>query len=297
MVFGAIRAMFRNYYSALNRFSLRDELFQEMAVARTYRTSVVPWIQTGVITLIASFFMVQGMRMLMRSMKEWEEAQEFREMQAMGQDAVFLMSTPIDATPLERMKRVKRRRRGSLLLLPFRLFALLADKLWLLRLGACVGYLFPLLNVLDFGEMAISLYPYPMGVPATEPIVNFMQDKLKMHFLHNAYLKSGSYFFIVWFLFVQFAVRNKSTPWFVRFHSSQAILMSMLLAVPQQIFFAVLNPWESGLLVQSFMYHSMVSLFLFTIVLLAYCCMNALLKQQMSLPLVSEAAVMWAGRE
>merc|ERR1712086_733141 len=136
----------------------------------------------------------------------------------------------------------------------------------------------------------------PMGVPASEPIVIFMQNALKMRFLYNAYLSSGYYFLIVWFLFIQFAVRNKSAPRFLRFHSSQAILMSMLLAIPQQVFFAVLNPWESGLVVQSFMYHSMVSMFLFTIVLVAWCCFKALLKEQMTLPLVSEAAVMWAGR-
>merc|ERR1711870_119291 len=59
-------------------------------------------------------------------------------------------------------------------------------------------------------------------------IVNFMQNTLKMRYLYNAYLKSGYYFLIVWFLFIQFAVRNKAAPFFLRFHSSQAILISML---------------------------------------------------------------------
>merc|ERR1712194_600569 len=118
-----------------------------------------------------------------------------------------------------------------------------------------------------------------------------------LHYLYNAYLKSGYYFLIVWFIFIQFFVRNKSAPFFLRFHSSQAILLQMLLSVPQQIFFAVLNPWESGLIVQTIMYHSMVSLFLFVCVLIMYCCIRALSKAPMKLPLVSEAAVMWAGRE
>merc|ERR1719198_1392556 len=165
------------------------------------------------------------------------------------------------------------------------------DKSQLLRLGACVGYLLPLLNVIDFGEISVSLYPYPMGVPPSEPVVNFMQNKMHFRILYTAYLKSGYYFLIVWFIFIQFAVRNKKAPVFVRFHSSQAILMSMLLAVPQQLFFAVLNPWESGLMVQSFMYHSMVSIFFFTVVMLSWCCIKAICKQQMQVPLVSEAAV------
>jgi len=165
------------------------------------------------------------------------------------------------------------------------------------RLGACVGYLLPLLNVLDFGEMSISLNPYPLGVSASQPMVDFMQRTLKMRFLYNAYLKSGYCFLIVWFLFIQLTVRNKAAPLFLRFHSSQAILISMLLGVPQQVFFAVLNPWESGLVVQTIMYHAMVSIFLFVVLLVLYCCMCAVTKQTMNLPLVSEAAKMWAGRE
>merc|ERR1719414_1439618 len=120
---------------------------------------------------------------------------------------------------------------------------------------------------------------------------------MKMRYLYNAYLKSGYYFLIVWFLFIQLAVRNKAAPFYLRFHSSQAILISMLLGVPQQVFFAVLNPWESGLVVQTFMYFSMVTLFLFILATVMWCCMNALLKKTMNMPLVSEAATMWAGRE
>ncbi|CAE8602999.1 unnamed protein product, partial [Polarella glacialis] len=105
--------------------------------------------------------------------------------------------------------------------------------------------------VLDFGEISISLYPYALGVCPCEPIVNFLMQTLKLKVLYNAYIKSGYYFLIVWFIFIQVAVRNKAAPFFVRFHSSQAILISMLLGVPQQVFFAVLNPWESGLVVQT----------------------------------------------
>merc|ERR1712151_538153 len=200
------------------------------------------------------------------------------------------MSTPIDATPLEKKKAKMRRR---LTPWPMRFVGAVADWFWVFRVGACVGYLLPLLNVLDFGEISVSLNPYPLGVPVSEPIVNFMQNTLGLRYLYNAYLKSGYYFLIVWFLFIQFAVRNKAAPFFLRFHSSQAILISMLLGIPQQIFFAVLNPWELGLVVQKIMYFSMVSLFLFTVALVIYCCMRALLKQTMKMPLVSEAAVMW----
>merc|ERR1712217_218080 len=133
--------------------------------------------------------------------------------------------------------------------------------------------------------MGISLYPHPLGLPPTEPVVNFLQHTLKLRFLHQAYLKSGYYFLFVWFLFIQLAVRNKSAPFYVRFHSSQAILISMLLGVPQQLFFAVLNPWEASLFVQKLMYHSMVSIFLFVLALVLWCCLNALLKRTMNMPL------------
>merc|ERR1712113_377113 len=172
---------------------------------------------------------------------------------------------------------------------PVRALRAVLDFFWLFRIAACVGYLLPILNVLDFGEISISLYPHALGVPPTLPIVNFMQNTLRMKLLHKAYLNAGYYFLLVWFLFIQLAVRNKAAPFFVRFHSSQAILISMLLGVPQQIFFAVLNPWESGLVVQKFMYHSMVSIFLFTVCLVLWCCLQALLKRTMNMPLVSEA--------
>merc|ERR1712113_1250019 len=123
----------------------------------------------------------------------------------------------------------KARMRRRLTPLPMRLIGGLFDKLLLFRLLSCVGYLLPLFNILDFGEISISLYPYALGVPPSEPIVNFMQNTLHMRFLYNAYLKSGYYFLIVWFLFIQFAVRNKAASFSLRFHSSQAILISMLL--------------------------------------------------------------------
>lgn len=292
-LWGTLRAASRSYYAAAQSFTLRDELFQEMAVAHTYKNSVWPWVQTGIIAVVSSILIVFGIKAFIRSMKNWEQEQEMKEMNQMGEDALFLMSTPVDATPLEKKKKAARRKSP----LPLRVLGGIADKVWLLRVGACVGYLLPLLNVLDFGEISVSLYPYALGVPPSEIIVNFMQNDLKMRFLYNAYLKSGYYFLIVWFVFIQFAVRNKAAPFFVRFHSSQAILISMLLGVPQQVFFAVLNPWESGLVVQTIMYHSMVSLFLFILVLVIWCCLKALFKQTMTLPLVSEAAVMWAGRE
>lgn len=294
-VYGTIRAAVEGYAKATDNWRLREDLFQEMAVARTYKNSVGPWLQSGFIALVFSIFIVVGVKAFIKSMKEWEARKELEEMNAMGsEDALFLMSTPVDATPLEKKKEKMRKR---LTPLHTRILGSVMDKLWLLRVGACVGYLLPLLNVLDFGEISVSLYPNAMGVPPSEPIVNFMQNKLKMRFLYNAYLKSGYYFLIVWFVFIQLAVRNKAAPFFVRFHSSQAILISMLLGVPQQVFFAVLNPWESGLVVQTIMYHSMVSIFLFTVLLVIWCCANALLKRTMKMPLVSEAAVMWAGKE
>mmetsp|Transcript_73465 Transcript_73465/g.132290 ORF Transcript_73465/g.132290 Transcript_73465/m.132290 type:complete len:454 (-) Transcript_73465:211-1572(-) len=293
-IYGAARAAVKSYVSATNSFLLRDELFQEMAVAHTYKNSVWPWVQTGIITLVASIFVIVGAKAFIKSMKEWEQRQEMKEMGQMGEDALFLMSTPVDATPLEKKKQNMRKR---LTPLPMRLLGGLANKLWFFRVGACVGYLLPLLNVLDFGEISISLYPYALGVCPCEPIVNFLMQTLKLKVLYNAYIKSGYYFLIVWFIFIQVAVRNKAAPFFVRFHSSQAILISMLLGVPQQVFFAVLNPWESGLVVQTIMYHSMVSIFLFILGLVGWCCIQALLKRTMTMPLVSEAAVMWAGKE
>merc|ERR1740117_395109 len=294
VLYGAVRSAVRGWDLSLGSFQLRDELFQEMAVAHTYKNSVWPWIQTGGVALVAAVFICVGVKVFMKSMKDWESKQELKEMSALGEDAYFLASTPVDATPLEKKKKKAQRKKMSL---PMRALSIMADWLFLLRVGACVGYLLPLLNVLDFGEISVSLYPYALGVPPSEPIVNFMQNTLKLKYLYNAYLKSGYYFLIVWFIFIQVAVRNKAAPFYVRFHSSQAILISMLLGVPQQVFFAVLNPWEAGLMVQSFMYYSMVSLFLFVLTLVAWCCCKALCKRTMTLPLVSEAAVMWAGKE
>lgn len=293
VAYGTLRAIAKSYFVAADSFGLRDEIFLEMAVARTYNNSIVPWIQTGIIALVVSVLLVKGTKMFVQSMKDWEERQEMKEMSQMGEDALFLMSTPIQAIPLEKKKK-RAAKKSPLLLRPF---SWTLDKSQLLRFAACIGYILPLLNGLDFGEISISLYPYALGVPPSEPVVLFMQNTLKLKYVYNAYIKSGYYFLIVWFMFIQFAVRNKAAPVFVRFHSSQAILMSMLLGVPQQVFFAVLNPWESGLMVQSFLFYAMTSLFGFTTIMVIWCCGNAVLKRKMNLPLVSEAAVMWAGRE
>merc|ERR1719401_2811599 len=114
-----------------------------MAVARTYKNSLWPWVQTGVIATVFSIFVVIGVKSFIKSMKEWEARKEIEEMNAMGsEDALFLMSTPVDATPLEKKKSKMRRR---LTPLPQRIMGGLMDKLWLFRVGACVGYLLPLL--------------------------------------------------------------------------------------------------------------------------------------------------------
>eukprot|EP00929_Paragymnodinium_shiwhaense_P013909 TRINITY_DN121758_c0_g1_i1.p1 TRINITY_DN121758_c0_g1~~TRINITY_DN121758_c0_g1_i1.p1 ORF type:complete len:468 (+),score=106.16 TRINITY_DN121758_c0_g1_i1:64-1404(+) len=292
-VLGSVREVVRTWGSATASFQIRDELFQEMAVAQTYENSVWPWIQTGGVALVVSLCMIFGVKKFIKSMKEWEEEQEMKEMGQLGEDAAFLMSTPVSATPIEqKLKKIAKSKTPVY----WKVIAWVADKSLLLRLGACVGYLLPLLNVLDFGQISVSLFPYPLGIAPTAPLVDFLMVTCKLNYLYNAYIKSGYYFLIVWFLFIQLTVRNKAAPFYLRFHSSQAILLSMLLGVPQQIFFAVLNPWESGLLIQSFMYYSMCSLFFFILVLVAWCCINALCKKTMKMPLVSEAAVMWAGR-
>jgi len=188
LLYSSVRAAVRSWDLSRGSFQLRDEIFQEMAVAHTYKNSVWPWVQTGGIAFLAAIFIIVGVKKFIKSMKDWENRQEMKEMGQMGEDALFLMSTPVDATPLDKKKKKAARNKSSL---PFRIVSKLADWLWLLRVGACVGYLLPLLNVLDFGEISVSLYPYALGVPPSEPIVNFMQHTLRLNVLYNAYLKSG----------------------------------------------------------------------------------------------------------
>ena len=88
--------------------------------------------------------LMKGAKMFMQSMKDWEQRQELKEMAAMGEGALFLMSTPVDATPVEKKIRMARRRRGFS---PLSILGWLTDKSQLLRVFACVGYLLPLLNV------------------------------------------------------------------------------------------------------------------------------------------------------
>merc|ERR1712226_485207 len=103
-------------------------------------------------------------------MKEWEQQQEMKEMGQMGEDALFLMSTPVDATPLEKKKEKMRRR---LTPWPIRFFGAFLDKLWLFPRWCLCRVPFAIVECLDFGEISISLYPYALGVPPSEPIVNF----------------------------------------------------------------------------------------------------------------------------
>eukprot|EP00913_Durusdinium_trenchii_P017716 g16650.t2 len=155
------------WVSATDSFALRDDLFQDMAVAHTYKNSIRPWITSGIIALISSVFVVFALKEFIKGMKEWEQQQEMKEMQQMGEERSWAGSK-------------KERMRKRLTPLPMRIIGGLMDKMWLLRVGACVGYLLPFLNALDFGEISISLYPYAVGVPPTEPLVNFMQHTLKM---------------------------------------------------------------------------------------------------------------------
>jgi len=57
-LYGTVRAAAHAWVSATDSFALRDELFQDMAVAHTYKNSIRPWIQSGVIALISSIFVV-----------------------------------------------------------------------------------------------------------------------------------------------------------------------------------------------------------------------------------------------
>ncbi|CAK9089850.1 Protein TIC 20-v [Durusdinium trenchii] len=110
-IYWTVRAAVHAWVSATDSFALRDDLFQDMAVAHTYKNSIRPWITSGIIALISSVFVVFALKEFIKGMKEWEQQQEMKEMQQMGEDALFLMSTPVDATPLEKKK--ERMRHGN----------------------------------------------------------------------------------------------------------------------------------------------------------------------------------------
>lgn len=146
------------------------------------------------------------------------------------------------------------------------------------RVLATLPYLLPLLDALPFGKFIFMQYPFvaramaPLG-----PIAGFYS--------------SIPFAPLVIFLAVfNGIVNNQNLPRFVRFSAMQAVLLDVLLIIPQVLLSSLFrNPGESPLALQAYITVNN-TIFLFVAVSVAYGMGSSLVGQSARLPLVAEAA-------
>ncbi|KXZ50442.1 hypothetical protein GPECTOR_16g616 [Gonium pectorale] len=147
------------------------------------------------------------------------------------------------------------------------------------RIIAALPFLLPLLDGLPYAKFIMMQYPFVAR--AFAPVAPLM-------YIYHAFPFAP---FLVFLAIYNGIVNNTSLPRFVRYHAMQAVLLDVLLIIPQ----VILNDlWkaptdEVGLQAYILAYNT---LFLFTAICAAYGMGSSLVGQTARLPLVAEAADM-----
>uniref|UniRef100_A0A7S0RS17 Protein TIC 20 n=1 Tax=Chlamydomonas leiostraca TaxID=1034604 RepID=A0A7S0RS17_9CHLO len=152
------------------------------------------------------------------------------------------------------------------------------------RVIACLPYLLPLLDAIPFGKFIFLQYPFvaramaPLGPLAT---------------LYNTVPFAPFVAFLAVYIGI---VNNTNLSRFVRFNAAQAVLLDVLLIIPQVIMGSIFrNPGSDSLSLQAYI-STNNTIFLFVAISVAYGMGSSLVGQNARLPLVAEAAETQVGR-
>jgi len=144
------------------------------------------------------------------------------------------------------------------------------------RLLAALAYLLPWSDVLPFGTGLFGMFPALqwLAVPA-----------LPLQVLERAVPFGGLVLFLLLFLVV---VRNAQVPYLIRFNVLQAILIDIVLVLLTLAFQLVLAPLGGGFLIRTLSN----TIFLGTLLLVAFGVVQSLRGKEADIPTVSEAVRM-----
>lgn len=169
--------------------------------------------------------------MIMRPTSDWEVEEGTREMQQWGED---WSSTPVTATPHEQKRGKTCWSHQSF---PRRALSWLLGWSGFCRMAACIGYWLPMSSAFFFGMVVFasaSLQPFPAGVPVSQPAENFMENTLRIRVLYTKCFSAALRSVLVWNMFILLAVRKNAKHLFLRSHSSQAMVITVLV-IPQSL--------------------------------------------------------------
>jgi hypothetical protein len=144
------------------------------------------------------------------------------------------------------------------------------------RLLAALAYLLPWSDALPFGRAMFSMFPALqwLAVPA-----------LPLQVLEQAVPFGGLVLFLLLFLVV---VRNAQVPYLIRFNVLQAILIDIVLVLLSLAFQMLLAPLGGGFAVRTLSN----TIFLGTLLLVAFAVVQCLRGKEADIPTVSEAVRM-----
>jgi hypothetical protein len=144
------------------------------------------------------------------------------------------------------------------------------------RLLAALAYLLPWSDALPFGRAMFSMFPALqwLAVPA-----------LPLQVLEQAVPFGGLVLFLLLFLVV---VRNAQVPYLIRFNVLQAILIDIVLVLLTLAFQMLLAPLGGGFAVRTLSN----TIFLGTLLLVAFAVVQCLRGKEADIPTVSEAVRM-----
>jgi len=142
---------------------------------------------------------------------------------------------------------------------------------------ASLPYLLPLLDSIPFGKFILLQYPF---------VARALAPLAPLAALYNSFPFAP---FVIFLGVYSGIVANQNLPRFVRYNAMQAVLLDILLIIPQAILGGVFKPPtdEFGFQIYVSAYNT---IFLFVAISVAYGMGSALVGQQARLPFVAEAA-------
>lgn len=144
------------------------------------------------------------------------------------------------------------------------------------RLLAALAYLLPWSSALGFGSALFGLFPF---------LVWLQLPAVPLLLLQNVVPFGGLVVFLLLYLLV---VRNQRVPYLIRFSVLQAILLDIVLILLTMAFQILLAPLGGGLLLRTLSN----TVFLGTLLLVAFGMVQSLRGKEADIPTVSEAVRM-----
>ena len=142
------------------------------------------------------------------------------------------------------------------------------------RIFACLPYLLPLVDGLDFAK------PFLVQFPFLQPVF--------LPFLMLRPLTAFPFGLIIFFGLFMLVIRNENISHFIRFNAMQAILLDIVLILCGLVMSFLVQPLQGGLIVETLFN----VIFLGTVAAVAYAVVQSALGRYAEIPTLSDAVYM-----